>query len=426
MNNSNIVAIPNHPPLPRGVPGVFQAVEQPYSSMQDTKPYSGTHRFSHIPGPQQQPTRLGMRGYGSPANRPRAHSSYHPQRRDSAASFISNPGTNGSGYDGSYGPTMHRRHVHESAPGAQHSRQASVASEHSASGSNADGTCNSDRKFVCDWANCGQSFDRIEHLNRHKRRHTGEKPYRCVVARCSKLFSRFDNMVQHVGIHTFEGVKTEIPKVTNLSAKGRGRGRARRTSYRGTQDPGEKFRRHVENILGVGLAKACILPADTPDYSNLTLRPLLVDFDAQTGAPLDRLPESQTVSPTAPHHQGRPRSDSVMSGADKHMPSASPVAVPNRVPVTLAAAPPPKSMPTHTAGHYQGSSPNIQPRPAAAAAAYPGPAQHPHVTVAYSHHRTSDPQQILLRPNVPDYVAHRHSMSNLREGPAGYSQEFNA
>ncbi|PIA16904.1 hypothetical protein COEREDRAFT_41972, partial [Coemansia reversa NRRL 1564] len=59
----------------------------------------------------------------------------------------------------------------------------------------------SDRKYVCDWRNCGQSFDRIEHLNRHKRRHTGEKPYRCLAGRCTKLFSRFDNMMQHVGIH---------------------------------------------------------------------------------------------------------------------------------------------------------------------------------------------------------------------------------
>ncbi|KAI8323538.1 hypothetical protein GQ54DRAFT_251285, partial [Martensiomyces pterosporus] len=57
------------------------------------------------------------------------------------------------------------------------------------------------RKYMCEWHGCGQAFDRIEHLNRHKRRHTGEKPYRCLISTCSKLFSRFDNMMQHVGIH---------------------------------------------------------------------------------------------------------------------------------------------------------------------------------------------------------------------------------
>ncbi|KAI9242195.1 MAG: hypothetical protein BYD32DRAFT_270995 [Podila humilis] len=34
------------------------------------------------------------------------------------------------------------------------------------------------------------------------RKHTGEKPFKCVVEGCSRMFSRFDNMVQHTQTHT--------------------------------------------------------------------------------------------------------------------------------------------------------------------------------------------------------------------------------
>ncbi|KAJ2468176.1 Up in starvation [Coemansia sp. RSA 2322] len=183
------------------------------------------------------------------------------------------------------------------------------------------GSGSSERKYMCDWHGCGQAFDRVEHLNRHKRRHTGEKPYRCLVSKCTKLFSRFDNMMQHVGIHNVEGLKTEIPNIKNLSIKGRGRGRARRTSYRGSQDPHEKFRRHVEIALGYSLARCCVLPTEDPDFSNLTLRPLL-NTDAggsipttidEEDAPLSSSYGFQAEQPMIK----RPRYDSVVDGMDR-------------------------------------------------------------------------------------------------------------
>ncbi|KAI9354719.1 hypothetical protein BD770DRAFT_392083 [Pilaira anomala] len=51
------------------------------------------------------------------------------------------------------------------------------------------------------YGNCEMVFTRSEHLARHERKHTGEKPYKCVVPGCSRMFSRFDNMMQHTQTH---------------------------------------------------------------------------------------------------------------------------------------------------------------------------------------------------------------------------------
>ncbi|EJD43570.1 STE-domain-containing protein [Auricularia subglabra TFB-10046 SS5] len=55
------------------------------------------------------------------------------------------------------------------------------------------------KSFACPLFSCGRYFKRMEHLKRHLRTHTMEKPYQC--DQCGKRFSRSDNLNQHLRTH---------------------------------------------------------------------------------------------------------------------------------------------------------------------------------------------------------------------------------
>ncbi|KAI8977214.1 hypothetical protein BDF20DRAFT_821790, partial [Mycotypha africana] len=56
--------------------------------------------------------------------------------------------------------------------------------------------------FKCTgYGDCNMVFTRSEHLARHARKHTGERPFMCIVEGCKKAFSRYDNMMQHTQTH---------------------------------------------------------------------------------------------------------------------------------------------------------------------------------------------------------------------------------
>jgi hypothetical protein len=58
-----------------------------------------------------------------------------------------------------------------------------------------------DKIHTCPFQNCGRLFKRTEHLKRHIRSHTGEKPYICLVPECRKSFTRSDHLQQHMKTH---------------------------------------------------------------------------------------------------------------------------------------------------------------------------------------------------------------------------------
>ncbi|KAK2742331.1 homeodomain transcription factor ste12 [Myotisia sp. PD_48] len=55
------------------------------------------------------------------------------------------------------------------------------------------------KSHSCPIPSCGRLFKRLEHLKRHVRTHTQERPYACPY--CNRAFSRSDNLAQHRRMH---------------------------------------------------------------------------------------------------------------------------------------------------------------------------------------------------------------------------------
>lgn len=60
------------------------------------------------------------------------------------------------------------------------------------------------KRFICPY--CGKCFERAGHLERHKRIHTGERPYRCEL--CGKRFNQKCSLKEHLKIHRRRKWKT--------------------------------------------------------------------------------------------------------------------------------------------------------------------------------------------------------------------------
>jgi hypothetical protein len=69
------------------------------------------------------------------------------------------------------------------------------------------------RERICPW--CSQSFSKEDHLARHVRRHTREKPFSCVT--CTKTFTRYDSLLRHARSH---GVNQQLESQKAITTVG--------------------------------------------------------------------------------------------------------------------------------------------------------------------------------------------------------------
>ena len=92
--------------------------------------------------------------------------------------------------DHRYTPIQHHHAVHRTANGVFRRARSATVSELSPY---------PQKSHSCPIPMCGRLFKRLEHLKRHVRTHTQERPYICTL--CNKAFSRSDNLAQHRRTH---------------------------------------------------------------------------------------------------------------------------------------------------------------------------------------------------------------------------------
>ncbi|KAI8381363.1 uncharacterized protein BYT42DRAFT_566278 [Radiomyces spectabilis] len=93
--------------------------------------------------------------------------------------------------------------VSASMPGPYVTDQFAVPSNprRSSSASSTSSSNSQQKSHVCPVPACQRRFKRLEHLKRHMRIHTLERPFACSFPNCHKTFSRSDNLSQHMKTH---------------------------------------------------------------------------------------------------------------------------------------------------------------------------------------------------------------------------------
>ncbi|KAK4149728.1 Biofilm and cell wall regulator 1 [Chaetomidium leptoderma] len=187
---------------------------------------------------------------------------------------------------------------------------------------NGDGTKNKKKKsqrFYCtEYPPCNLSFTRSEHLARHIRKHTGERPFQC---HCSRRFSRLDNLRQHAQtVHVNEDIPMDSLAATGTRFQRQirtdrvrqpGRARASTASSVGPAGRGHSKSLSTSSITSVGSI------ASSYNVSDARRRPpplVMADPRSRMSVESYRGPDGQYYRPPSPGDFSTPTSATFSTG----------------------------------------------------------------------------------------------------------------
>ena len=167
---------PHAPYRPSGLQRAMSSSAVPMMGDQDTSPYDSPLNYQMQPKEQQ----FDYSRHGTPVEETSYNPTMHSVQTEDFASFPT---------DDYRQNTLHHAAVTRTANGVFRRARSATIQElgpyHKA--------------HSCPIPMCGRLFKRLEHLKRHVRTHTQERPYVCDL--CSKAFSRSDNLAQHRRTH---------------------------------------------------------------------------------------------------------------------------------------------------------------------------------------------------------------------------------
>ncbi|EFQ97561.1 hypothetical protein MGYG_00602 [Nannizzia gypsea CBS 118893] len=185
------------------------------------------------------------------------------------------------------------------------------------------------QRFYCtEFPPCNLNFTRSEHLARHIRKHTGERPFQC---HCSRRFSRLDNLRQHAQtVHVNENIPCD-----SLAASG------------------TRFQRQVrtDRVRGTGRSRAGTAGSHSHSHSrNLSTSSISSNMSSYTPShqELRRRPPPLMMAGSGAEHHHHTRS--------RHSLSLETRAEPPKTPPNQSAVPPGPTF-TPSSATYDQSSP---------------------------------------------------------------------